>query len=119
MVVLFGCGGDRDKTKRPVMGEIATTLADFTIITSDNPRTEVPADIISDILAGVKAPKTRYKVIEDRTEAIAFAIDSHMEGDVIILAGKGHETYQIIGKTKFHMDEREIVAEHLSEINKA
>ncbi len=119
VVVLFGCGGDRDKTKRPVMGEIATTLADFTIITSDNPRTEVPADIISDILAGVKAPKTRYKVIEDRTEAIAFAIDSHMEGDVIILAGKGHETYQIIGKTKHHMDEREIVSEHLKSTGKA
>lgn len=113
VVVLFGCGGDRDKTKRPIMGEIATTLADFTIITSDNPRTEVPGDIISDILEGVKAPKSRYKVIEDRSEAIAFAIDSHMPGDVIILAGKGHETYQIIGKTKYHMDEREIVAKYL------
>ncbi|MBP8641119.1 MAG: UDP-N-acetylmuramoyl-L-alanyl-D-glutamate--2,6-diaminopimelate ligase [Oscillospiraceae bacterium] len=119
VVVLFGCGGDRDKTKRPIMGEIATTFSDYAIITSDNPRTEVPADIISDILAGVKAPKNRFKVIEDRTEAIAFAIDSHMEGDVIILAGKGHETYQIIGKTKYHMDEREIVAEHLSKISKA
>ena len=67
----------------------------------------------------MKASKSRYKVIEDRTEAIAYAIDSHMEGDVIILAGKGHETYQIIGKTKFHMDEREIVAEHLISLNKA
>jgi len=119
VVVLFGCGGDRDKTKRPIMGEIATTLSDYAIITSDNPRTEVPADIITEILAGVKVPKNRFKVIEDRTEAIAFAIDSHIAGDVIILAGKGHETYQIIGKTKFHMDEREIVAEHLAEINKA
>ena len=117
VVVLFGCGGDRDKTKRPIMGEIATTAADYAIITSDNPRTEVPKDIIADILAGVKAPKSRYKVIEDRTEAIAFAIDSHLEGDLIILAGKGHETYQIIGKTKFHMDEREIVAEHLKSKN--
>lgn len=117
VVVLFGCGGDRDKTKRPIMGEIATTAADYAIITSDNPRTEVPKDIIADILAGVKAPKSRYKVIEDRTEAIAFAIDSHLEGDLIILAGKGHETYQIIGKTKFHMDEREIVAEHLESKN--
>ncbi len=114
VVVLFGCGGDRDKTKRPIMGEIATTLADYAIITSDNPRTEVPADIIADILAGVKAPKSRYKVIEDRIEAIAFAIDNHMEGDLIILAGKGHETYQEICKTKYHMDEREIVAEHLA-----
>ncbi len=116
VVVLFGCGGDRDKTKRPIMGEIATTLADYVIITSDNPRTEAPADIITDILAGVKAPKSRYKVIEDRREAIAYAIDNHMEGDLIILAGKGHETYQIIGKTKYHMDEREIVAEHLEKI---
>lgn len=115
VVVLFGCGGDRDKTKRPLMGEIATSLADFTIITSDNPRTEVPADIISDILAGVKASKNRYTVIEDRTRAIAWAIDHHRRGDVIILAGKGHETYQIIGREKRHMDERELVAEHLRE----
>ena len=114
VVVLFGCGGDRDKTKRPIMGSIAVSLADFTIITSDNPRTEVPSEIIADILAGVKAPKNRYKVIEDRKEAIAFAIDNHQKDDVIILAGKGHETYQIIGKTKHHMDEREIVAEHLT-----
>lgn len=119
VVVLFGCGGDRDRTKRPIMGEIATTLADYAIITSDNPRTEVPADIIADILEGVKVPKNRFKVIEDRRQAIAFAIDSHMDGDVIILAGKGHETYQIIGKTKYHMDEREIVAEHLAGLNKA
>ncbi len=114
VVVLFGCGGDRDKTKRPIMGELATSLADYAIITSDNPRTEVPADIITDILAGVKVPKSRYKVIEDRRQAIAHAIDSHMAGDLIILAGKGHETYQIIGKTKHHMDEREIVAECLA-----
>ena len=114
VVVLFGCGGDRDKTKRPIMGNIAVTLADFAIITSDNPRTEEPSAIIEDILAGVKAPKNKYKVIEDRAKAIAYAIDNHQSGDTIILAGKGHETYQIIGKTKHHMDEREIVAEHLA-----
>ena len=119
VVVVFGCGGDRDRTKRPIMGEIATSLADFAIITSDNPRTEVPSDIIAEIVAGVKVPKNRYKVIEDRSEAIAYAIDSHLEGDLIILAGKGHETYQIIGKTKNHMDEREIVAEHLRERREA
>jgi len=118
VVVLFGCGGDRDRTKRPIMGEIATSLADYVIITSDNPRTEVPADIIADILEGVKAPKGRYKVIEDRRDAIAYSIDNHQEGDLIILAGKGHETYQIIGKTKYHMDEREIVAEHLAGLNR-
>ena len=115
IVVLFGCGGDRDKLKRPIMGDIGTQNSDFAIITSDNPRTEVPGDIINDILEGVKVPKSRYKVIEDRREAICYAIDKHQKGDVIILAGKGHETYQIIGKTKHHMDEREIVAEHLAE----
>lgn len=113
LVAVFGCGGDRDKTKRPIMGNIATSLADFSIITSDNPRTEVPADIIADILTGVKAPKNRYKVVEDRVAAICWAIDNHQPGDVIILAGKGHEDYQIIGKEKHHMDEREIVADHL------
>ena len=113
LVALFGCGGDRDKTKRPIMGNIGTSLADFSIITSDNPRTEVPADIIADIVAGVKVPKNRYKIIEDRPAAIRWAIDNHQPGDVIILAGKGHEDYQIVGKEKHHMDEREIVAEHL------
>lgn len=113
LVAVFGCGGDRDKTKRPIMGNIATSLADFSIITSDNPRTEAPGDIISDILVGVKVPKNRYKIVEDRVAAICWAIDNHQSGDVIILAGKGHENYQIVGKEKHHMDEREIVAEHL------
>ena len=113
LVILFGCGGDRDRSKRPIMGEKATSLADYAIITSDNPRTEAPEAIIADILEGVKVPKSRYKVVIDRREAIAFAIDNHQPGDLIILAGKGHETYQIIGKVKHHMDEREIVAEHL------
>lgn len=114
VVVLFGCGGDRDRTKRPIMGEIAVSQSDFAIITSDNPRTEEPSAIIAEIVSGIKAPKNRYIVIEDRVKAIQYAIDSHLPGDVIILAGKGHETYQIIGKTKHHMDEREIVAEHLA-----
>ncbi len=113
VVVLFGCGGDRDKTKRPIMGKIGVENSDFAIITSDNPRTEEPGEIIKQIVAGIEAPKSRYTVIEDRIAAIAYAIDNHRQGDVIILAGKGHETYQIIGKTKHHMDEREIVAEHL------
>ncbi len=114
LVAVFGCGGDRDRTKRPIMGKIATDMADFTVITSDNPRTEEPKAIIDDILSGVVCPKSRYKVIVDRREAIAWAIDNHKSGDVIVLAGKGHETYQIVGKTKHHMDEREIVAEHLA-----
>ncbi len=115
VVALFGCGGDRDSKKRPIMGEIAAKNADFVIVTSDNPRTEDPAKIIADIVKGVKNVRTPHTIIENRREAIAFAIDNHRSGDVIILAGKGHETYQIIGKTKFDMDEREIVAEHLKE----
>jgi UDP-N-acetylmuramoyl-L-alanyl-D-glutamate--2,6-diaminopimelate ligase len=113
LVVLFGCGGDRDRTKRPIMGKIAAKYADFVIVTSDNPRTEEPSGIIADIMAGVEGTKTPHAVIEDRREAIAFAIENHWPGDAIILAGKGHETYQIVGKTKYHMDEREIVAEIL------
>jgi UDP-N-acetylmuramoyl-L-alanyl-D-glutamate--2,6-diaminopimelate ligase len=113
VVAVFGCGGDRDRTKRPIMGNIAVTNADFAVITSDNPRTEQPDAIIADITAGLPQGCDNYVVIADRTEAIHWAIDNHREGDVIILAGKGHETYQIIGKTKHHMDEREIVAEYL------
>lgn len=113
VVALFGCGGDRDAAKRPLMGNIGVSLSDFAIITSDNPRTEDPAKIIADIVSGVKEPKSKYTVIEDRISAIQYAIDNHLPGDVIILAGKGHETYQIIGKEKHHMDEREIVADYL------
>ena len=113
VVALFGCGGDRDRTKRPIMGRIAAEMADLVIVTSDNPRTEQPGAIIEDILEGTKGSAVPVQVIEDRREAIAWAIDHHEPGDVIVLAGKGHETYQIVGKTKYHMDEREIVAEHL------
>ena len=110
LVVLFGCGGDRDGTKRPVMGRAAAENADFSIVTSDNPRSESPEDIIRDILAGMPedAPK---KVIPDRREAIAWAVEHHEPGDLIVLAGKGHETYQEINGVRRHMDEREIVAE--------
>ncbi|HHT17294.1 MAG TPA: UDP-N-acetylmuramoyl-L-alanyl-D-glutamate--2,6-diaminopimelate ligase [Papillibacter sp.] len=114
LVCLFGCGGDRDPTKRPIMGEIATRLADFSIITSDNPRTEEPGRIIEDILKGVTAPKSCYTVIENRREAIAYALDTAQKDDLIVLAGKGHETYQIIGREKRHFDEREVIFEHLS-----
>ena len=111
-IVVFGCGGDRDKTKRPIMGKIATELSDIAIITSDNPRTENPSDIIEDILAGVT--KNNRKVIENRKEAIAYALKIAQKDDVVLLAGKGQETYQIIGKEKIHFDEREIVQEFLS-----
>ena len=113
VVSLFGCGGDRDRTKRPIMGRIGTELSDFAIITSDNPRTEDPEAIIGEICAGVTASGEKYTVIPDRVEAIGYAIAQHRPGDVIVLAGKGHETYQEINHVKHHMDEREIVADYL------
>lgn len=115
VVALFGCGGDRDAGKRPIMGGIAARLADFVIVTSDNPRTEQPDAIIRDILAGMKDTRTPYEVIESRPDAIRYAMDHARPGDVIVLAGKGHEDYQIIGREKHHLDEREIVAAHLLE----
>ncbi|MBR3942542.1 MAG: UDP-N-acetylmuramoyl-L-alanyl-D-glutamate--2,6-diaminopimelate ligase, partial [Clostridia bacterium] len=116
VIILLGCGGDRDNKKRPIMGEIATTLADFAIITSDNPRTENPTKIIEDILAGVKGD--RYTVIEDRRAAISYALHNAKKDDVVILAGKGHEDYQIIGKEKRHFDETEILFEIRDEMIK-
>ena len=108
------CRRDRDKTKRPKMGAIAARLADFVVVTSDNPRTEVPGDIIRDILAGMEDTETPYMAVEDRAEAIRWAMDHAQPGDVIVLAGKGHETYQEVNHQKRHMDEREIVAEHIA-----
>ncbi|MCL2125289.1 MAG: UDP-N-acetylmuramoyl-L-alanyl-D-glutamate--2,6-diaminopimelate ligase [Oscillospiraceae bacterium] len=113
VVTLFGCGGDRDKLKRPVMGRIAAEFSDFVIVTSDNPRTEEPSAIINEILAGMDGTATPYIVIENRREAIYWALDNAQPDDVLILAGKGHEAYQIFGKEKRHFDEREVVAEHL------
>ncbi len=115
LVTLFGCGGDRDKTKRPLMGAIAARLSDYLIITSDNPRSEDPAAIIADILAGLTDSTTPYTVVENRSEAIRFAIANAQPGDTILLAGKGHETYQILGTGTIHLDEREVVAESLAE----
>jgi UDP-N-acetylmuramoyl-L-alanyl-D-glutamate--2,6-diaminopimelate ligase len=114
VVTLFGCGGDRDKKKRPQMGEIAERLSDFVVVTSDNPRTEEPGAIIDDILAGMNDNATPRRVIENRREAICWALDNSRSGDVLILAGKGHETYQIFGKEKTHFDEREVVAEYFA-----
>ena len=111
LVALFGCGGDRDRTKRPLMGEAAAKWADYVYVTSDNPRTEDPEAIIAEILPGVEGHGTPYEVIVNRREAIFRAIDTALPGDTIVLCGKGHEDYQIIGHEKFHFDEREIVAE--------
>ncbi len=113
IVALFGCGGDRDKTKRPKMGKVAAENADFCVVTSDNPRTEDPETIIADILPGVKETQTPYIVVPHREEAIAYALAHAEKDDVILLAGKGHEDYQIIGHKKRHLDEREVVADVL------
>ncbi|HIZ55916.1 MAG TPA: UDP-N-acetylmuramoyl-L-alanyl-D-glutamate--2,6-diaminopimelate ligase [Firmicutes bacterium] len=117
LIVLFGCGGDRDRTKRPIMGRIAAQLADFILITSDNPRTEDPMKIIQDILEGVQDGQTPYITIPDRREAISYALRHAQPGDVVILAGKGHEDYQVIGTEKTHFDEHEIVAQIIEEMN--
>jgi len=113
-VAVFGCGGDRDRTKRPKMGRIAADIADFVVVTSDNPRTEEPGAIIREILAGMEGTSTPYVVVENRIEAIRYAMDHARRDDVIVLCGKGHETYQIVGTEKHHLDEREIVAEYLA-----
>ncbi len=115
IILVFGCGGDRDRTKRPIMGKIAVQYADQVIVTSDNPRTEEPMAIISDILAGMKDSKLPYIVEENRRKAIGIALRLAQKNDMILLAGKGHETYQIIGTEKTHLDEREEVAAALWE----
>ncbi len=115
VICLFGCGGDRDKTKRPIMGEIAAALSDVAVITSDNPRSEDPEAIIEDITAGIGKGGAKIIVDSDRKSAIRKALESAGEGDVVILAGKGQETYQILASGKIHFDEREEVAQILSE----
>lgn len=116
LISVFGCGGDRDRTKRPIMGEISGRIADFTIITSDNPRTETPSRILDDIEAGMMKTLGKYVVIEDRTEAIRYAMENADGGDIIVLSGKGHETYQIFRDKTIHYDEREIVENILKEL---
>ena len=111
VISVFGCGGDRDKSKRPIMGEISGRIADFTFITSDNPRTENPETIVKEIEEGIKKTKGKYKVVVDRTEAIKEAIAMATKLDIIVLAGKGHEPYQEINGEKFPYDERIIVKE--------
>jgi len=115
LIVLFGCGGDRDKTKRSIMGSIASHYADYVVVTSDNPRSEAPMSIIENILEGMQGTPTPYKVIENRIEAIKYAIGMAQKNDIIVLAGKGHETYQILSTGTIHLDEREVVAEALAE----
>ncbi len=123
LLSVFGCGGDRDKTKRPLMGEISSRLADLTIITSDNPRSEKPRMILDDILRGIPAQSIqnghrRVWVEEDRGKAIRLALSMAKAGDVVLIAGKGHETYQIIGENKQHFDDREEALKALKEMSK-
>ncbi len=118
LIAVFGCGGDRDRAKRPIMGEIGARIADVAIVTSDNPRTEDPNAIIEDILQGIDPAAKHVTVIENRVAAIRYAMDIGEKHDIIILAGKGHETYQEIHGVKHHMDEREIVADYLAEKRK-
>lgn len=114
LICIFGCGGDRDKTKRPIMGEIGTELSDIAIITSDNPRSEEPYAILNDIVTGVK--KENYKVIENRESAIKEALQMAEKGDVIVIAGKGHETYQVLKNETIHFDEKEVVLKLMKEL---
>ena len=118
VICVFGCGGDRDSAKRPIMGEVAGKIADYTIITSDNPRTEEPNKIIKEIEKGIKKTNGKYICIEDRRKAIKHAIEMANRRDLILLAGKGHEPYQEINGEKHPFDERVIVREIIEEIEK-
>ena len=115
LVCLFGCGGNRAKSRRYEMGEVSSKLADLTVVTSDNPRNEEPMDIINDILIGVHKADGEYVTIPDRKEAIRYCLTNAKEGDIVVLAGKGHEDYQEIKGVKHHMDERELIADIIKE----
>lgn len=116
LITVIGCGGDRDKKKRPIMGEIAANNSDYLIITSDNPRTEDPVSIVEDIADGIKnRDMEKVKIIVDREKAISYAVNLAEADDTVIIAGKGHEDYQIIGENKFHFDDTEIAKKYLKE----
>jgi len=120
LILVFGCGGDRDNAKRPLMGRIGKELSDVLIVTSDNPRTEDPEIILDQIEAGVALAgedNNPYHRIADRTQAIKLAINSAAKNDTVLIAGKGHEDYQIIGTTKYPFDDREVARESLRELN--
>ncbi|MGH7255576.1 MAG: Mur ligase family protein, partial [Nitrospirales bacterium] len=112
LITVFGCGGDRDRGKRPKMGRVAASLSDVVILTSDNPRTEDPLVILREVEVGVRdaldAARTRYEMIPDRREAIEAAVRAAHPGDMVVIAGKGHEDYQILGTTRIHFDDREV-----------
>ncbi len=116
VICVFGCGGDRDRAKRPIMGEVAGRYSDFAVITSDNPRGEDPMEIIQSVEEGMKKTATKYVVIENRKEAIRRAMTEARPHDIVLVAGKGHENYQEINGTKYHFDDKEIVEELLTEL---
>src|SRR5213079_1914377 len=113
IITVFGCGGDRDRTKRAPMGEAAGTLSDVVILTSDNPRTEDPNQILADAEVGIQKTAKPYKKISDRREAIHQAVSQARPNDLVLIAGKGHEDYQIIGREVFHFDDKEVAREAL------
>ena len=115
LITVFGCGGDRDRTKRPQMGMIAASLSDICVVTSDNPRTEDPNRIIEDVLAGMHGSAAQTIVEPDRRKAIEQALELARPGDFVVIAGKGHETYQIFKDRTIHFDDREVVREFLGE----
>ncbi len=114
ILVVFGCGGERDTGKRPKMGRIAAELADYVIVSSDNPRSEDPEEIIDEVVEGMRGFKTPFKRIADRPEAVRWALSHAKTDDIIVLAGKGHENYQVIATGKIHQDEREVIAEYFA-----
>ncbi|MBR0332131.1 MAG: UDP-N-acetylmuramoyl-L-alanyl-D-glutamate--2,6-diaminopimelate ligase, partial [Alistipes sp.] len=117
LIVVCGCGGDRDSSKRPEMGAIASREADVAILTSDNPRTENPEQILDQMMAGVE-PQSQTLRITDRSQAIRTAVMLAQTGDIILVAGKGHETYQIVGREKLHFDDREELRRAFAELKK-
>src|SRR6202008_544643 len=115
IITLFGCGGLKDRTKRPVMGEVAGRLSDLTILSSDNPKSEDPLKIISDIVVGLQKTNGKYMIEPDREKAISIAIDEAREGDIVLLAGKGHENYQILADRTLEFDDRDMARHALRE----
>jgi UDP-N-acetylmuramoyl-L-alanyl-D-glutamate--2,6-diaminopimelate ligase len=118
LITVFGCGGDRDRIKRPIMGEIAVRMSDLVVVTSDNPRSEDPLDILKEIEEGMGKGPAPYKIVPDRRAAIEEAMAAARTGDVVVIAGKGHEDYQILGDQKIHFDDREVARKLIREIVK-
>jgi len=116
LIVVFGCGGDRDRAKRPLMGEAAGSLSDLAVLTSDNPRSEDPVAIMNDALVGLQKAGKPYRVEVERQAAIRMALESAWEGDVVVVAGKGHETYQILKDRTVPFDDREVARQVLGEL---